>query len=285
MLYLLLFSIVFASLNSVLLHKAKITRNDIFKFNFLCAAVWCICLFIANGFELQINKSVLLWGIIYGVTQTLFILFKTLAMNSGSVSITTLVGNFSLVISVVFCFIVWGEAISLLDIVGLIFLMVGIILSSNKKSSSASNSKWPIYLVFFLVFAAAVGISFKAFSKTGQSEYAGDMMLVAAMVMLVTYAFICLFTRKCNSADNGSKINKEFIVYALASGMLSCVYNRLNIYLSATLDAVIFFPAFNGGVIMLSTVLSLILLKEKLDFKTSVGILLGIAGICIIGIL
>lgn len=284
MIYLLLSSIIFASLNSVLLHKAKIARNDVFKFNLLCSAVWCVALFIANGFALQINKSVLLWGIIYGVTQTLFILFKTLAMNSGSVSITTLVGNFSLVISVVFCFLVWGETIGLLDIVGLVFLMIGIILSTNKETSASSNKKWPIYLVFFLVFAAAVGISFKAFSKTGQSEFAGDMMLIAALVMLITYALICLFTKNHNT-ESVSKINKEFIIFALVSGVLSCVYNRLNIYLSGALNAVIFFPAFNGGVILLSTVLSIILLKEKLNLKTSIGILLGVAGICIIGIL
>lgn len=284
MIYLLLSSIIFASLNSVLLHKAKITRNAVFKFNLLCSAVWCVALFIANGFALQINKGVLLWGIIYGITQTLFILFKTLAMNSGSVSITTLVGNFSLVISVVFCFFVWGEAIGPLDIVGLVLLMVGIVLSTNKETSSSSNKKWPIYLVFFLMFAAAVGISFKAFSKTGQSEFAGDMMLTAALVMLVTYALICLFTRKQNKESVG-KIDKEFIIFALVSGVLSCVYNRLNIYLSGALNAVIFFPAFNGGVIMLSTLLSVILLKEKLNLKTALGILLGVAGICIIGIL
>lgn len=284
MICLLLFSIIFASLNSVLLHKTKITNNDVFTFNFLCAAVWCVVLFIANGFELQINKSVLIWGIIYGATQTLFILFKTLAMNSGSVSITTLVGNCSLVISVLFCFVVWGETISLLDIVGLVLLMLGIILSTSKGSSNASSAKWPLYLILFFVCAAAVGISFKAFSKTGNSEYASDMMIVAAVVMLIAYAVICLLTKKRNT-DDGRKISKEFIIYALVSGILSCVYNRLNIYLSGALNAVIFFPAFNGGVIMLSTVLSFILLKEKLNIKTSIGILLGVAGICIIGIL
>ena len=284
MICLLLFSIIFASLNSVLLHKTKITNNDVFTFNFLCAAVWCVVLFIANGFELQINKSVLVWGIIYGATQALFILFKTLAMNSGSVSITTLVGNFSLVISVLFCFVVWGETISLLDIVGLVLLMLGIILSTNKGSSNASSAKWPLYLILFLVFAAAVGISFKAFSKTGNSEYAGDMMIVAAVVMLIAYAVICLLTKKRNNDDSG-KINKEFIIFALVSGVLSCIYNRLNIYLSGALNAIIFFPAFNGGVIMLSTVLSIVLLKEELNIKKAIGILLGVAGICIIGIL
>lgn len=286
MICLLLLSIIFASFNSVLLHKAKIARNDIFKFNLLCSVVWCACLFIANGFRLHINKSVLLWGVVYGVTQALFILFKTLAMNSGSVSLTTLVGNFSLVLSVLFCFIVWGEEISPLDIVGLALLLLGIVWSANKESSAAASGKWPLYLIFFLTFAAAVGISFKAFSKAGQSENAGNMMLVASLVMLIAYAVICLSVKKRHSTLPDSRgIDKGFILYALASGLLSCAYNRLNVFLTGELDAIIFFTAFNGGVIMLSTVLSVVLLKEKLNCKKSIGILLGIAGICLIGIL
>lgn len=284
MIYLLLLSIVFASLNSVLLHKAKLSHRNIYLFNFLCAAVWCAILFAANGFKLRMTQSVLVWGAVYGATQILFMLFKTLAMNTGSVSVTTLVGNFSLVLSVVFCSIVWGETISLSDVFGLMLLILGIILSARKDTSGTSNSKWPVYLIFFLIFAAAVGISFKAFSKTGDTEYAGDMMITAALVLLIGYGALCLLHRKRN-IDGERLLSKELVALAVASGALSCVYNRLNVYLSGALSAVIFFPAFNGGVIMLSTVLSIVLLKEKLNFKTFAGILLGIAGICVIGIL
>ena len=62
-------------------------------------------------------------------------------------------------------------------------------------------------------------------------------------------------------------------------------HTKVNIYLSSAIDAVVFFPSFNGGVIFLSAVLSVLLLKEKLKPKTAIGIILGIAGICIIGIL
>ena len=62
-------------------------------------------------------------------------------------------------------------------------------------------------------------------------------------------------------------------------------HTKVNIYLSSSIDAVVFFPSFNGGVIFLSAVLSVLLLKEKLKPKTAIGIILGIAGICIIGIL
>ena len=286
MLYLILLSIVFASLNSVVLHKADLSGSTaVYKFNMIGAAVWCVCLFAVNGFKLHIDKTVLLWGVVYGITQALFILFKTLAMNSGAVSVTTLIGNSSLLVSVLFCFFVWQEPVNGADIIGLAILMLGIVCSTYEKKKESISRKWVVYSMFFLLFAASVGISFKAFGKTGEVNSAGDMMLIASVVMLASYAIICLFVKKRNASQQSFKMQKEFIIYALLSGCLSCVYNRMNIYLTSVVAAVVFFPSFNGGVVFLSAVLSVLLLKEKLKLKTAIGILLGIAGICMIGIL
>lgn len=281
---LIVFSVIFASLNSVFLHKANFAKNSsVYKFNMLGTIVWCICLFAINGFKININKNVLLWGIIYGITQTLFMLFKTLAMNCGPVSTTTLIVNISLVLSILFCYFVWQEPIHVTDILGVIILLLGIILSTYEKKESI-NGKWLFYSIFLLLFAASVGVCFKAFGKTGSLNYAGDMMLISAIVMLVLYFVLFLWTKKQDSPEEKNNLQKEFLLYAIISGCLSCAYNRLNIFLSSSLDAVIFFPAFNGGVILLSAFLSTVLCKEKLKPKKIIAIILGLIGICIIGI-
>ena len=288
MLILLLFSIFAASLNSAVLHKAELSeKGAIYKFNLFGALVWCVCLFIANGGRLHFDTTALLWGCVYGVTQALFILFKTAAMNSGPVSITTLIGNCSLVVSVVVCFILWNEPISLADMIGLALLMLGLTLATYKKSNGTFTKKWAVLSFLFLVLGAGVGITFKAFSKSGGTSHTADMMIVAALVMLISYTVICLFAGSFASKSNNctKKEKRLFIILALVSGVLSCLYNRLNIYLSSALDGVVFFPSFNGGVVVLSTVVSMIIFKEKLSAKQLIGLLLGISGICVIGIL
>ena len=288
MFFLLLLSILGASLNSAVLHKANLTeKGAIYRFNLFGTLVWCVCLFLANGARLHFDASTLLWGFIYGFTQALFILFKTAAMNSGPVSITTLIGNCSLVISVVVCFILWNEPISLADMIGLVLLMIGLSLTTYKKSNGAFTKKWAVLSLLFLILGAGVGITFKAFSKSGGTEYTSDMMIIAAFVMLISYTAICIFCGGFASKSNehAKKENLLFIVLALVSGLLSCLYNRLNIYLSGALDGVIFFPSFNGGVVVLSTVFSMIIFKEKLSARQIFGLLFGISGICIIGIL
>jgi len=285
---LLLLSIVAASLNSTVLHKAKLKEGaSIYRFNLFSAAVWCVCLFIANGGRLSFDSGAFLWGCIYGVTQALFILFKTAAMNSGPVSITTLIGNCSLIVSVVVCNILWAEPVSFADAIGLVLLMLGLTFATHKKTGGKFTKRWALFSLLFLISGAGVGITFKAFSKSGGAEYTSDMMIVAALVMLISYTVICLFTGEFALQPNlyTTKEKRLFIGLALISGLFSCLYNRLNIYLSGTLDGVIFFPSFNGGVVVLSTVFSMIVFKEKLSNKQLAGLLLGLAGICIIGIL
>ena len=288
MIFLLIIAIIAASLNSALLHKANFAeKSALCKFNLLGATVWCVCLFVANGGRLHFESNAVPWGCVYGVTQALFILFKSASMNSGPISITTLIGNCSLVVSVVVCFILWKEPISLADIVGLVLLMLGLTLATYKKSSGNLSNRWALFSMLFLVLGAGVGITFKAFGKSGGAEYTSDMMIIAAFVMLLSYTAICLFTGGFASGSSLYTKNEKyfFIILAIISGLLSCLYNRLNIYLSSALDSVIFFPSFNGGVVVLSTVFSMIFFKEKLSIKQVAGLSFGIAGILVIGIL
>ena len=288
MIVLLLFSVLAASLNSALLHKADLgEKGAIYKFNLLGAAVWCVCLLLANGGRLHLDANALLWGCLYGITQALFILLKAAAMNSGPVSITTLIGNCSLIVSVFVCFILWGEPITLADAAGLVLLMLGLSLATYKRGGGRFTGRWALFSLLFLLLGAGVGIIFKAFSKSGGTQHTSDMMIVAALVMLISYAVICLLTGgfALRSSGHTPKGTHTFLMLALISGLLSCLYNRLNIYLSGTLDGVIFFPSFNGGVVVLSAILGMVLFKERLSARQLAGVLLGIAGICMIGIL
>ena len=273
-------------MNSVVLSKAKANgKSEIFKFNLIISVVWLIILFTLNKGHVYLDGQVLFWGIAYGITQTLFILFKTAAMSTGPVSITTLIGNSSLIVSITVSLIVWNENINTSDIIGLALLVFAIFMCTYRKDNANYSPKWKYYTALFLICASGVGIVFKGFGKSAGSEHCGDMMLVASVVMVVCYFVICMFTGGVNikSIDYGNV--KKFLVFALISGILSCIYNRLNVFLSGNLDAIIFFPSFNGGTVLVSTLLSVLLCREKLVIKQAVGLLLGIAAICLIGIL
>ena len=276
-------SVFSASFNSILLNKSDASNKDtVFKFNFMCSLVWCVLLFFANGCTVHINSQMLLWGLLYGIAQTCFLLSKTEAMSTGPVSVTTLIGNSSLLVSVFVSMLLWNEAVTYTKAVGLILLCISIFLCTYKGEKGSHEPQWKLYVLLFFVFASMVGLIFKAFGKTGNLEYSGDMLLLSAIIMAVSNFAVCLFTE--NRAMNRIILRKRLLYFALASGVLSCLYNRLNIFLSGSMDAIIFFPIFNGGTILLSTLLSVFFLKEKLMLKQKIGILTGILSICIIGL-
>ena len=286
MIALMMISVLAASAYSCILNKTSVkNKNDVIIFNIICSAVWFVILLSVNGATLNINYHTLVWGIIYGMVQSLFILFKTEAMSTGPVSVTTLIGNSSLLISIFVYFIVWNESINFWDIVGLLCLCIAIFLCTYKKPEGNSTSKWKYYVVLFLVFAAMVGITFKAFGKSQAAEFSGDMMAISALVMVVFYTVAGLISGGLSVKNVECGSIKKFCLAALASGVLSCAYNRLNIFLASKLDAIIFFPSFNGGVVLLSMLLSILICRERLSKVQIIGIVMGIASICIIGIL
>lgn len=288
MYYLLLLSVVAASFNSVVLNIAKVSKKEkIFPFNLIVSMVWCIILFIANKGHISLSYQVLFWGILYGLTQTCFILFKTAAMSTGSVSITTLIGNSSLFISIFVSLILWKEAITIVDIIGLVFLVIAIFIctyTKNTEQSTEKSSLWKYYVVLFLIFAASVGIVFKAFGKSGNLDYCGDMLFVSSIVMWISNVVICFLSGSLK-LQNFTSGGKSFIAFAVLSGILSCLYNRLNVFLTGNMDSLIFFPSFNGGVVFLSAVLSAIICRERLRTIQIIGLIVGVSAICVIGML
>lgn len=277
-------SILAASVNSLVLHKVRASKKStIFRFNLYCSLVWCVILFFVSKGNISINCDVLLWGFLYGIVQALFILFKTLAMSSGSVSISTLIGNSSLIISIAVSRILWKEPVSVPQVICVALLLFSIFLCTYKKSDAEYKPGWKYYVTLFLITAASVGIIFKAFSKAADGAYSNSMMFVSALVMAACYLLLSIVSGSFRPKNKPA--GRRFLLYALSAGILSCLYNRLNIYLSGALDAIIFFPTFNGGVILLSAVLSIVTFKEKLRKKQIVGLLIGTAAICAANIL
>lgn len=291
MIILLIISIFAASFNSVLLHTIP-KGSSVFTFNLICCSVWTTALLCINKFSLAITLETAYWGVLYGIMQLLFMLFKTKAMSTGSVSITTQIGNCSLILSTAASVIIWHEQISAIQILGILFLIVSFFLCTYSKSNDQSSKIWILYCTLFFIFAAGIGIMFKCFSKSPAQSNTDDMMITAALTMFIILSvkqfFAKIFATKCVKAKKTKKkkmvFNKKYIVTAVLSGILSCIYNRLNITLAGLFPGAIFYPCFNGGVILISLILSIIFLKERLSTRQTAGLIMGTAAVLAIGL-
>ena len=286
---LLAISILFAVANNMLLHgvKDKGLRGlgDTLFFNALVSAVWIVILLVMNkGFV--ISAQAWQWGMAYGTVMAAFLLCKMQAMATGPVSVTSFIGCSSLLIATAFGVVYFRERVSTVQLIGVALLLFALFLATvgaqSKADHQAKGSRsWPLWCVLFFVCSGATGIIFKLHQSSSVRNEIDGMMLAAAVTATVLFVLASLLVQR--KADRSlPRVPRSAWLFVAACGVVSCGYNRLNIRLSGALPSILFFPAFNGAVILLSSLLAAILFREKINRRQAAGIAVGIAALVLV---
>lgn len=202
------------------------------------------------------------------------------AMSLGNSSATMLIYSCGFLIPIVFGALQYGEKISLMQYIGVGLILPALFLIINPKGGGFSL-KW----VFFS-FLSMTGSGLTAvFQKIHQkSEYADEF--VSLITLEFTFAFLALLVlilltlKKSKNSLPSSKI----AFTSATNGVFIGVLNTLNLRLSGKLPAVVVFPIYNIGSLVLSGIILSVLYKEKLTKAKLLGLVLGIFGILFIGI-
>lgn len=280
---LLTISISFAVINNLLLHDSKNKGfrgiGDVLLFNAMVSIIWIIGLLVLNK-GVRISLSAWVWGGIYGSVMSAFLLCKMQALATGPVSITSFIGCSSLLLSTGFGIIYFNEHISVIQVIGVAFLLVALLLTIFKTTQSApSDGKpektWPIWSALFFVCSATTGIIFKLHQSSPVHNEVNQMMLAAAVTSTVLFLISSLIVQS-RTDKTMPRIAPTAWMSVIACGIVSCGYNRLNISLSGMLPSIIFFPVFNGSVILFASLLAALLFREKITKRQMIGIGIGI---------
>ena len=282
-------AVLFSVSGNMLLHKfgnrSFRTPGDIFLFNAGISCVWFVVLAIWSGLSGNFPVSVgsVVYGVIYGVILCLFLYFKTLAMSSGPVALTSLIGNCAFIIATWFGVVYADERVAPLQIVGMIVIVIALAMCVDpRKSSQGLTLDWFFRCGAFFLAGGLLGIFNKVF---GSSAYAGEinsMMLTASVVSAMLFTLSGFLINRVKH-DEKPKLYKESISYIVACGIVGCIYIRLNLWLAGVIPSVIFFPVSNGANLILSTLSGQLLFGEKLNRIELIGIFVGLFAILLIG--
>ena len=273
---LLTLSILLAVAVNTVYHKlAELGTYNRFFFTACSSLVWLVAL--AWGGRAPLTVTEVAFGVAYGAVQGLFLYFKMQAMRTGPLSVTSVVGNCSMLLTTVFGVLVFSESVGVFQVLGVVAILLSVVLCTDPKADMAMTTRWKWYCGGFFVFAASVGIIFKLFARTAGNG--NNMMLVSAATMVVVM-FALSFTQK-----EKRHLTRGQMLCALLAGAASCGYNRLNLYLSGALPTVVFFPIFNGAVVLGTTLAGAALFRETFTKKQLIGIAVGMAAIlCLSGL-
>jgi len=258
--------------------KKELTTNDhIYRFNMIMYTV-CIALFGIAFLGGQVSFFTVALGLLFGVVTALSNFYKMRALNAGPMHITLLVTTSSMIIPTM-SGVFFGEKFSLLKLIFVVFLIGFIYLSFNKTDDKKTNKKWFSFCVLAFLFQGSIGVLQKIHQF---SEYKGELngFLFVAFICSLVYSRI-----RTGKSYRELGFRKKHIMFAIVCGVCTYIMNFLNLKLSGLLPSQLFFPLVNGSAIVLSSLMSVLIFKEKLSKKQLIGLcggILSLIGICIV---
>lgn len=255
-------------------NSCKKTLKTVEQINLFYVFVYsaCILIFGALLFTETISLYTAILGFAFGVITTLSNTYKLLSLSSGPMNITLLITTSSMIIPTL-SGIFFGERFSPIKLI-VVFVLIGFIyLSTSKKSDLKATKKWLIYCALAFVFQGLIGVTQKIHQSSAHKTEAAGFLFVSFLFALV------LSILRNKGLKKEIKIGKKTALIAMVCGVCTFSMNYINLKLSGMLPSQLVFPLINGSVIILSSLASIIIFKEKLSKRQAVGLVGGIASL------
>lgn len=211
-----------------------------------------------------------------------FNLTATTAQKAG-VSVASVAMKMSLVIPVIFGVAVYHEKLGALKIFGIILALVAVYFASHKEKSPQVKST--TLLLPFLVFlgSGVIDTAIKYMQEVHIEE--SEFPLFSAAVFMAAAATGILFMI-IKSFKRPLKISFRNILGGIALGIPNyySIYFLMRALQNETLNSASVFTINNVAIVMFSTLLGILLFKEKISLKNWGGIALAVISILLVAL-
>lgn len=259
MIYLLLAIICGALLSIVMRLSQRHVGNDLsmLGFNYITCVLFSV---IASGegniFPSQEGNYLTLGlGVINGFLYLGgFVLLQVNIERNGVVMSTTFM-KLGLLVPMVFSLLVFGERMNLMQSIGTILAFAAIVLIHLQKEETNFSFKWGLILLL-LVNGGANGMS-KVYDEVGHET-------LSPQFLLYTFATACLLCWSL-AIYKKEKLSKYHLIYGILIGVPNFLSAKFLLKSVQLLPAVIVYPTFSVGAIIIVSLVSICLFKEKLN--------------------
>ena len=229
----------------------------------------------------SVSLRTLLLALTFAAVLLFTQLTETYAMKLGPASVTILIYSLGLVLPILYGRIFLSEKISLIQLFGMAFVVAALVFIIDPKKDKSFSLKW-----FVFATLAALGSGTTALiQKIHQSSEAKGELCV---FLVISFVFAAVFSVAIAFFSRGGEGRLKFgasdLRFTLFSGACIGALNIMNLYLAGKLPAIIQFPIYNIGSMILTGVGGRIFFGERMSKKKLIGFLAGCAAILMIGL-
>lgn len=213
----------------------------------------------------------------FGFLTVIFQLTYTIALANGSVSLTVMLVNFSMIIPVTISYVVYGEKLTISKIIAILIIITVFVLTTDLKNVQGGKKAY-VYAIVAMFANGALAVVQKIFGASSFAKYS-SAYVSCSYICASFVAFLIYFITKKISGTKTFKVNKKTVLYVLGVGAALAIFQRVNIHAIANIDGVFLFPVYSGGSIILSSLSGIFLFGDRLTNKLKLSLAMGIIAI------
>jgi len=218
----------------------------------------------------NISNKTLIFMILSAISTTLLWLSHFKALQLGDVNKVTSIDKISIVLTIFLSSILFKEKITIVKLISMLLIIFGAYLMMGTRNKE-KNNKWLIYALFTAIFTSLSAV----LGKLGLNEVEVNLGNFIRTLIVFLIIWTVVFTKR--QYVGIKRINNKNWIFLILSGFTTafswiCYY----IALSKGVVGVVF--SIEKLSIVVTAILSYIILKEKFNIKTIVGLITIIIG-------
>ena len=231
-----------------------------------------------------------LYGVVFGILFCLASAMGAKEMSTGSMALSSVIINMSLLVPILYSVIFLNEALTLLHLIGFLMFCSSVIFSAfNGKESKKANLLWLIVVFIGLLSNGLTATIQKIYVMSADQVQDSTFLGVAYATASVCFMAKYIISRSTHATDGHTEkpsllSSTTFLTVALIAGVGSFLGNLLLGRLSVKVIAAILYPCINGGIAVMTPIISFLIFKEKLTLKKLLSILFGCIAIVVLNL-
>ncbi len=258
-------------------------KGTMFHVYTACESFACMIMLAVLSGNHSVSLFTLVLGVAFGAVTALGTFFTLSALHSGPLAYTTVITSLSTIVPTLSGSLFWGESIAWIQMLGVGLMLVCFVLSVD-FSGERKAASWRWFSCTMLAFACTgmIGVMQKWHQNTTFKDERDGFLVVAFAVSALCSLCAVLVRGRTIRATIKKGVTLRLVVYILAAGICAAANNKINLFLSGTMDSAVFFPVVNGGGLILTTLTAFVIFKEKPSVKKWIGIGIGILAVLLL---
>lgn len=214
---------------------------------------------------------------------SLFVIAATTAKYG--ISVAQVANRMSVVIPISIAILFYGDGVSAFKIVGIILALIAVYLVSHKESSDKAEDKlWWLFPLIIFVCSGIIDSSINYAQRFLVNDLNFDAFLSSIFSTAFLFGVGVLVYQLATKKDTfqWQSVPAGIILGCINYATMYTIIKALN---SGVLEPSALFPINNLSILTLSTIVSVLVFKEKLSSKNWIGVILSLLAIFILGLL